>query len=102
MLLLQQATHWFQLLSLDGSTEQQAGVDGHGGSCGLDLGGVDQDGVNTVEVGVYHEWGATSQVDVLFPPIRHVVGGPPEQGNRLENLEQCTVQYICIVCKARL
>lgn len=36
-----------------------------------------ENGVNAVEIRVYHERRTTAQVHVFLPPIGHVVGGPP-------------------------
>jgi hypothetical protein len=67
----------FQLLSLDQPPQHQARVDGGGGPRRLAEGGLHEEGVDPVEIGVDHERRATPQVDVLLPPIRDVVGGPP-------------------------
>ena len=38
--------------------------------------GMGEERVHDVEVGVDHEGGAGAQVDVLLPPVGHVVVGP--------------------------
>ena len=38
--------------------------------------GMGEEGVHDVEVGVDHEGGAGAQVDVLLPPVGHVVVRP--------------------------
>lgn len=55
----------------------QARIDGGSGSSRLNLSGVHKNGVDAVEIRVDHEGRTTAQVNVLLPPIRHVVGGPP-------------------------
>ena len=37
-----------------------------------------QDGVDAVEVGVDHDAAAAAQVHILLPPVRDVVGRPPD------------------------
>lgn len=70
-------THRLQLLSLDKSSEEEAGVNDDCRSSCLNPGRVDHDGVNAVEVGIDHEWRSASQVDEILPPIGHVVARPP-------------------------
>lgn len=36
-----------------------------------------ENGVDAVEIRVYHERRTAAQIHVLLPPIGHVVGGPP-------------------------
>ena len=49
--------------------------------------GMREEGVHDVEVGVDHERGARAQVDVLLPPVGHVVVGPqplqPQVSNKM-------------------
>ncbi len=42
----------------------------------LFAGGMHEESVDGVVVGVDHEGGPAAQVDVLLPPVRHVVLGP--------------------------
>ncbi len=42
----------------------------------LFVGGMHEESVDGVVVGVDHEGGPAAQVDVLLPPVRHVVLGP--------------------------
>lgn len=67
----------FQLLSLDRPPVLQAGVY-HGGRPRRLVPFIrHHDRVHAVEIRVYHQRRAASQVHVFFPPIRHVVRGPP-------------------------
>lgn len=70
-------TNRFELLSLNESPVLQAGVNDAGGTGRLHFGGVHEDGVDAVEVGVDHDGRPTAQVDVFLPPIRDVVRREP-------------------------
>jgi hypothetical protein len=64
-------------LSLDSSTEKQSSMGDVGSSCSLYSGGVDENGIQPVEVGVNHNGGSAPKVDILLPPVAYVVCCPP-------------------------
>lgn len=76
-ILFKKAAHRLELLSLDESSELEAGVYAAGSSRRLYLSRVHEDGVDPVEVGVDHDGRAPTQVHVLLPPVGDVVARPP-------------------------
>ena len=67
----------FQFGTFDGPAEEQRLVDDAGGAGRLDARRMFEQGVDTVEIRVDHDGRTSAQINVLLPPIRHVIRRPP-------------------------
>lgn len=70
-------TYRLEFLSLDELAVLEARVYDTGGTGRLHLGRVHEDGVDPVEIRIDHDRRAAAQIDVLLPPVGHVVARPP-------------------------
>ncbi|ALC40610.1 CG11777 [Drosophila busckii] len=66
-----------QLLMLNQTSEVQQQRYNIGGTRRLIVGEIHKDGIGAVEIAIHTQRTATAQINILLPPIGHIVGGPP-------------------------
>ncbi len=83
------------LLLQDQPAELERQVDDVAGPGGLDPGRGLGDDVDAVEVAVDHEGRPTPEINILFPPIAHVVVGPPpfQLEPSLQRVSDCVLKF---------
>lgn len=74
---LLQTPYRLELLTVNKAAEEECRVSDIGSTSRLEMCRVQQDGIRSIEIGVDHDWGATTEVHKLLPPIRYIVGRPP-------------------------